>query len=421
VSDGTAFRRGSLHAVFLLAALLAGCSTGPKVLQDTRLQYNEVVKATTEQQLLLNIVRLRYTDTPSSLSVANIAAQYELIRSLQIVPFFTASGADVNKAYGAILPGALLSSADRPTISFVPIDDQEFTRKLFTPLTLEGVIYLSKTTWPISTVFRLYLENLNWVPNAELASGPTPKATPPYADFLRGVLALQDLQNRGQAVFLTEERSEPVGGPIPASQVTAANILDATKQGLELRPDPDGRTWSVLKKTRQPLLHLDPRALDTAETREFVRAFNLKPGVTKYDIVVDTVNPFQARGATGDGLTVIDLETRSLLQALYFVSHGVEIPPEHTADGRARRTLDADGQPFDWTRVTDGLFRVRWSTGEAPPPTAHVAIFYQGYWFYVDRADHETKATFSLLVELSRLELQPRTTEGPLLTLPLSR
>jgi hypothetical protein len=421
VNASAAFLYPRLSITALAAALLVGCSTGPRALQETRLQYNEVVKATTEQQLLLNIVRLRYTDTPSSLSVANIAAQYELVKSLQIVPFFTASGADVNKAYGAILPGAVLSSADRPTISFVPIDDQEFTRKLFTPLTLEGVIYLSKTTWPISTVFRLYLENLNWVPNAELASGPTPKGAPPFTDFLRGVLALQDLQHRGQVVFLTEERSETVGGPIPTSQVTASNIIEAAKQGLDLKPGPDGRTWSLVKKSRQPVLHLDPRAIDAPETREFVRAFKLKRGLAKYDVVVDTVNPFAARATPDDGFTVIDLETRSLLQALYFVSHGVEIPPEHMADGRARRTLDADGQPFDWTRVTDGLFRVRWSTGEAPPPTAHVAIFYQGYWFYVDRADHESKATFSLLMELSRLELQPRTTEGPLLTLPLSR
>src|SRR5262249_49176007 len=75
----------------------------------------------------------------------------------------------------------------RPPLTPPPLDAQESTRKLFTPLPLDGIVYLAKTTWPISTVFRLYLENLNWVPNAQTASGPTPRIAPDFADFRRGV------------------------------------------------------------------------------------------------------------------------------------------------------------------------------------------------------------------------------------------
>jgi hypothetical protein len=414
-------RRGSLLAAVLLlaSALLAGCMSGPRALQETRLQYNEVLKASTEQQLLLNVVRLRYTDTPSSLSIANIAAQFELVRQLQLTPFFVASGAEPNRSYSTVLPQAGTSTADRPTFSLVPIDDAEFTRKLFTPLTLDGVIYLAKTTWPIGTVFRLYLENLNWVPNAQLASGPTPKSAPPYADFVRGVLALQDLQTRGQAVFGTEERTESAGGPIPASGVNAASVIEAAKNGYELRPSEGGETWLLGKKFRQPILYIDPAVVDSPSAREFTDAFGLKRGLEKYDITVEALEPFARAGSAG--FTVIDLETRSLLQAMYFVSHGVEIPPEHRASGLARMSIMPSGEVFDWQQVTSGLFRVRWSKDKAPPADAHVAVYYRGYWFYIDATDHDTKATFSLLMELSRLDLQTKTGDRPLLTLPLSR
>src|SRR5437870_9608214 len=107
----------------------------------------------------------------------------------------------MSKSYAAVLPHLGIAGADRPTFTLTPLDDQEFTRKLFTPLPLEGIIYLAKTTWPISTVFRLYLENLNWVSNAQTASGPTPLAAPVFVDFSRGVAALQLLQNRNQIVF----------------------------------------------------------------------------------------------------------------------------------------------------------------------------------------------------------------------------
>ena len=59
----------SILLVWSLAAGASGCSLGPRALERTRLPYNEAVKVTTEEQLLLNIVRLRYTDSPSSLGV----------------------------------------------------------------------------------------------------------------------------------------------------------------------------------------------------------------------------------------------------------------------------------------------------------------------------------------------------------------
>src|SRR5262252_130249 len=143
-------------AVVLGSMVAAGCTTlGPYALDQTRLHYNEVIKRTTEEQLLLNIVRLRYTDTPSSLAVSAIAAQFEISKNFQLTPFFVASGAEVAKSYSAVLPQLGIGSADRPTFSLTPLDDQEFTRKLFTPLPLEGLIYLAKKTWPIATVFRL--------------------------------------------------------------------------------------------------------------------------------------------------------------------------------------------------------------------------------------------------------------------------
>ena len=135
----------------LMALGVAGCSSfGPSALQQSRLQYNEVVKTTGGQQLLLNIVRLRYTDTPSSLAVSGIAAHFEVSKNFGLTPFFVASGAEVAKSYAAVLPQLGIAGADRPTFSLTPLDDQEFTRKLFTTLPLDGLIYLAKTTWPIS-------------------------------------------------------------------------------------------------------------------------------------------------------------------------------------------------------------------------------------------------------------------------------
>jgi hypothetical protein len=400
-------------------SLAAGCTSLPRDLDKVRLSYNEVVKTSAEQQLLLNIVRLRYADTPSSLSVSAIAAQYELARSLAIVPFFGVGGDANPRGFVGILPSAQIGNADRPTITLTPLDDQEFTRRLFTPLPVEGILYLAKTTWQIQMVFRLYLENLNWVSNAQSASGPTPLKPPEYADFFRGVYALQVLQDRSHIVFGQEERAEPVGGPLPADRIDAAAILEAAKSGYEYRRDDGGATWTLVKKTPQPVMHVHPAAVASPEMREFARVFRLKPGLTKYEIKSESLTPFPDTFPAG-GVETLDLETRSLLQVLFFVAQGVEIPPAHRAAGVARITADEAGIDFDWQQVLQGLLKVKWASGDEPPPGTYVAVPYKGHWFYVDQADHDSKSTFSFLLSVSRMELTSRTpAAGPVLTLPV--
>ncbi len=405
-----------------LALWPAGCSLGPKALTRTRLPYNEAVKVTSEEQLLLNIVRLRYSDNTSSLAVTTIAAQFELARKLQLVPFFSASGDAAPRGFTALLPGAELSGADRPTLSMTPQDEAEFARRLFTPLSLEGIVYLAKTTWPISTVFRLYLENLNWVSNAQTISGPTPRQPPEFEPFLHGIQALQRLQDANRIAIFQEERDEPVGGAIPADRVSARDLIEAAKASHELKPaqagDRPGATWVLTKKKEAPFLHVAPEARTSPDWLEFCRAFRLRPDRRKYEIEVTKLTPFPAE-YPAEGVVVLDLETRSLLQVLYFVAHGVEVPPEHVVAGLARVTLEPDGSLFDYDRVLAGLFRVRAVRCKDRPAGAAVAVHYKDHWYCIDESDHDSRATFALLVHLSRLELGTRPGSAPVLTLPL--
>jgi len=89
----------------------------------------------------------------------------------------------------------------------------------------------------------------------------------------------------------------------------------------------------------------------------------------------EALNPFPAN-FPAEGLTRLDLETRSLLQALYYVSHGIEIPPEHMAQGQVTVTRDQAGQIYDWPQMLSGLFRVHSAKGKERPPGAHVATQY---------------------------------------------
>ncbi len=72
-------RRSVQHFVIVFAACagMSGC-LGPKAVRYTRLRYNEVVRDTNDEQLLINIVRLRYADSPVFIDLPNITSQFEV-------------------------------------------------------------------------------------------------------------------------------------------------------------------------------------------------------------------------------------------------------------------------------------------------------------------------------------------------------
>ena len=53
---------------------------------------------------------------------------------------------------------------------------------------------------------------------------------------------------------------------------------------------------------------------------------------------------------------------------------------------------------------------------------AYVAVKYRGWWYSIDDRDAQSKVTFTIILQLSRLDLRRRPPGGgPLLTLPVGR
>src|SRR5208283_5017337 len=126
----TFWRRSFQRLIILLAtcASLAGCM-GPTAVRHTRIRYNEVIRDTNHQQLLLNIVRLRYADSPVVIDLPNITSQFEVARRGNYLG-----------GYGNQTPGRAglgfgeLSLRDSPTLSYHPREGREIAKALLTPL-----------------------------------------------------------------------------------------------------------------------------------------------------------------------------------------------------------------------------------------------------------------------------------------------
>jgi hypothetical protein len=423
------FRRRALPPTLLwgivFALALPGCAFGPKALERTHGRYNESVRQVYEEELLRNIVHLRYNESSLNLNVNSIAAQYELSGQAEARPFFIAPNPSnsniVFRTFTSILPDAQVAGSNRPTITLEPMDSSEAVRQYLTPIPASTLLFLAQTGWPTSSILRLWVERLNGVPNAVGASSPHRCAVSDFTRFQRIAELLQSAHQRELISLHEEERVKEVSGPLPAEAVTAAAVVEAAKNGLEYRRRADGKTWALVRPTRRLMMQINPGGIGSAEVADLQSLLNLVPGLARYDLRVQAGVPDPMLHPVPPS-TELRIVPRSTAQVLLYLANGVEIPAEHVRCGLVCPPVGADGQPFDGREITRGLFEVHTAKGCKPPGTAYVAVKYRGWWYYLDDRDQESKATFALMLALSRLDFgggQRR--GGPLLTLPVGK
>jgi len=400
----------------------AGSSFGPRVLEKSHGRYNEAIRRVDEEQLLRNLVHVRYNEVPYRLAVSSIAAQYELAGSAEARPFFDVpnQSGPIFRTFTKILPDVAVSGANRPTITLIP-PRSDSIRRFLTPISVDTLVFLHSTSWPIATVMRLWVERLNGVPNAPSASGPQREFAPDFARFQRIAYLMQIAQDLELATIDSAERETVVGGPLPAAFVNASAAVDAAKNGLEYQPNGDGSTWSLIRKEHHLVMEVNPLALEHPAMLELDNLLNLEPGQLQYNVVVanNVRDPVRSPNPPALNLSVM---TRSTAQVYFFLANGVEVPPDHIAAGMVRPAVGPDGRPFDGRAVTAGLFEAHATKGHKPPGTAFVAVKYRDYWYYIDDRDQASKATFALVLQLAKLDFGlQEPTGGPILTLPVGR
>lgn len=409
--------RGLLVQVVALAC--GGCAFGPRALEKTHGPFADAALRVDEEQFLKNIVRLRYVESPLALDVNSIASQYELDLGAEARPFFsTEATGDLFRSFTRVLPFASVSGANRPTISMAPSDDASAVRQFLTPISMDTLIFLAQSGWPVSSVVRIWVDRLNGIPNWMGGSGPPRGLAPDFERFQAACELLQTAQDLELLSVQAEDRHIEMGGRLGKEAVTAAALVEAAKNGFEYRTPDEGKTWSLTKKERHLVLVVNPAGRDHPVLHELVRALNLMPNQDRYELAPATglIDPAKNLVAPSAALR---FTPRSSAQAHFFLANGVEVPPEHLACGLVRQPEGSSS-----TSATTGVFRVYSCKGHKhrPPPCAYLAVRYRDHWFYIDDRDQETKATLFLMLQLRRLDFRRQQIGSvPALTLPLGR
>jgi hypothetical protein len=407
-------RRLLLGAWALIAAVVVGPGClGPKAVRTTRMKYNESIRITNDEQLLTNIVRLRYADSPVFMDLPSITSQFEISGRGNFL------GGIGNQFPGhADLGFAEISGRDSPTLSYRPREGKEVARTLLTPLSAE-LFSVVNAGANFEQLMVLTLNDFNDVGNAPQATVMTPKVPDQNTEFLRGVRLLASLRER-QATELqlgSEEDPDSASDPIEIKTLGGSDLLSAAKEGYSYRQRGEGRV-ALVKREKSLVLKVRPDYVDSPEMREAARIFHVRPGLSRYRVKSElSQNALEAPlNAIEDDTIYLNL--RSILQMMVFLSKGVCVPEEHVVKNIAPSTPGPDGRPYDWTQITAGNFFVR--SQKHRPRDAEVAVFYRDYWFYIPTNDVNSRAILAILEILISLEESETHGGAPLLTIPIA-
>ena len=150
---------------FLISTLLlTGCqsSFGPQSINNTHAPYNQAIADTANQQMLLNLVRLKYRDEMFFLKVGSVTSTFTMKSNI---------GADFVKNLGLtsysslakdlISPALGMSYSDIPTISYLPLQGEDFFKSVLSPISLDTLLVMIQSGWNIDRVFNLCVERVN--------------------------------------------------------------------------------------------------------------------------------------------------------------------------------------------------------------------------------------------------------------------
>ena len=350
----------------VLVATLAGCAArGPSTVPRDAFDYSAAISKSRSDQMLLNIVRLRYTQVPNFLTVNSVIAGYTYQGNL---------GASVQAGIGrfnedVIHGSANLSYIERPTITYTPLQGEEFSRRLMRNIPLEALFSLGQAGWPMDVLFRVAVERFGETKNMSFAASEVVVQAGKQASYLvRYDHVVNIIMELGEAGVVESTQTEVDGEERQIVRFSGSMSPELMEVATELKI----------------LLGLDPERNDFYVTDRIV-------------------------GRTDDEVLI---QTRSMLAVLSFLSLGVEVPE---ADIDANRVIVT---PAHLTKVIEKRGPMRIRVQRERPEDPFAAVQYRNQWFFIDATDHLSKRTFGTIQLLFELLAPSGSGAAPVLSLP---
>ena len=381
----------------LCATSLTGC-LAPMTLEADVLNYDKSSNNVLSRQLLLNIARARYRDPIHFTGIANIAATYNFQMSAGMTPALT------GESGGLLAPTFGIGAAENPTISIVPIEGEEFTKRLLTPFTADKLTLMLRQHYDIDLLLRLAVGELRMPRQGkDVAFLNDPSDMVGYPQFRRVVLHLSSIQDSNDLYIepLIFRRS----WTLPAEAMTPEGLQTLEHDEVTVMFDESKRLYRLSARVtgRIVITNYDPELLaDEEKIRMNEAAMKGPPNEIGVDI--------RAGYPGGEYPLTGKLRLRSFFSILNFLGETIDDAPEYFVE-KDPRTDEVAQNPNRTLEILEDADK---------PEGADLTFYYKGNYYAVapDREYLWNAAGFQLLHQIFQMAVSelPKTA-GPSITI----
>jgi hypothetical protein len=349
--------------MILIATGLSGCaSIGPPTVARDRFDYITAISDSWRAQTLLNMVKLRYGDSPVFLDVASVITQTGVTGTVAVsgtwwqnlaqLPFTSTAGLTAAGTYG-----------EKPTVTYLPISGEKFARNLMTPIPPAGILNFLQGGYPVDVVLRLTVHSINGI-RSRLGVGERARDADP--EFYSLIEKLRNIQQSGEI-------------------------------GLRVKKTGDQTAvFVVFGKKANPAIE--------ADRIEVHKLLGLDPEATEFSVVYGSV-------AAND--KEIAIQSRSMLEILGDLGSYIDVP---ATDVEQKRTFPSLAPELVNGAPVPPLIRIHSSPQK--PDDAFAAVPYRQTWYWIDDKDFASKRLFSFIMFLFTLTDTGEKQGAPIITVP---
>jgi hypothetical protein len=347
-----------LTALSLSIFAACGCAgLGPQTVSRDRFDYTEAISDSWKRQMLFNMVKIRYGDTPVFLDVSSVISQYQVAGQVNLGSTINTKPWSTSESVGAF--GLYV---DRPTITYTPIIGDKFARSLMSPVPPSAILSLIQGGYPVDMIFRLLVHEVNGIRNRFGGEARIQSADPEFYSLLDNMRKIQLAGGIGMR-FKKVDKEE-----------TALTII-LGKRGPETK----------------------------ALGMEVRKTLGVATEADAFTVVY---------GSVPRNDTEIAILTRSILEVLVDMSTDIEVPASDVQEKRVSPTF-AETAAGEKIRP---LIRIHSSSKK--PADAFVSVPYRNSYFWIDDRDFASKKIFSFLMFVFTLVETGEKGAAPIVTIP---
>ena len=418
-----AVRSKVLLCGLLVMGILSGCTVGPTLYKSSFDDYNDAIRKTSDGQMLANLVRMRYLESPVFLQVASVSTNFSLNSN-------AGASAGINEGaannYG-INVGAGFSES--PTITFSLPESREYYGRLMAPLSSGQITMLIEAGFDSEAIMRTALRRINRLENLTIEHSTYPQAPQSYAEFREAFALLKKLSAEGLVEFGpglgTSVWSTPIGpissGGLSEVALLATEVLVQKTAGGELLQN-ENKEWQMHTFSRRLSIRFAPEAANSADAKRLRELLDLDPARNSFPMLeMELANIEKLRAYLGQTPAALDpkavwteigLRGRSMMEIMQIASTTVHVPAKDIDAGIVfvdpTPTHDPDD---DWLNI---------KSSKDEPANATLRVRYRDHWFYIEDNDLESREAFTMLNAFFAVTGGTVPGANPILTLPVN-